>query len=206
MTFYRKLLAGAFAFCLVSGSGVALVAAQAETAPAIAAAAATPVAKTPLFPAPVVSAGKPAAPAAVTAPSPAAAASPADDAEPAERTAGVSEAEMTCLTRVILYEAGAESRAGQLAVAQVVLNRMRSGRFPRTICGVINQRGQFSAIRSFQPARNARWERAEGIAQAALDGERAPGVGSALYFHAAHASAFRGRTRVARLGNHIFYR
>jgi spore germination cell wall hydrolase CwlJ-like protein len=205
MTLYRKIVAGILGTCLLSASGVALVAAQAETVPARIAAPVSPtvpeISQAPVQPSAVAAEpAEPAAPAAApTAPSPVSA---ADAALPAT---AVADAELTCLTRVILYEAGAESRAGQLAVAQVVLNRMRSGRFPRTICGVINQRGQFSAIRSFQPARNARWNRVQGIARAALNGERTT-VGNALFFHARHVPAFRGRVRVASLGGHIFYR
>lgn len=206
MSLYRKFLAGAFGACLASGSAVAFVAAQAEPVPGQA--AAMIAAETQIQMAPVQPSAQPAAPAAVasTAPVPAPAPAAQPVAEDEDDGSQVSEAELACLTRVILYEAGAESRAGQLAVAQVVLNRTRSGRFPRTICGVINQRGQFSSIRSFNAPRGARWERAEDIAEAALDGERAPGVGNALFFHAAHVRPFSGRTRVARLGNHIFYR
>jgi N-acetylmuramoyl-L-alanine amidase len=212
MSLYRKFLAGAFGACLASGSAVAFVAAQAEPVPGQA--AAMIAAETQIQMAPVQPSAQPAAPAAVALPSavavPAPAPAPAPRAQPAVEAedggSQVSEAELACLTRVILYEAGAESRSGQLAVAQVVLNRARSGRFPRTICGVINQRGQFASIRSFNAPGGARWERAEDIAEAALEGERAPGIGSALFFHAAHVRPFSGRTRVARLGNHIFYR
>ncbi|MDP8995099.1 MAG: cell wall hydrolase, partial [Pseudomonadota bacterium] len=114
-----------------------------------------------------------------------------------------------CLARVILNEAGNQPRAGQLAVAQVVMNRMRSPRFPNSICGVINQRGQFASIRSFHPPRSgARWRRALAIARDARDGVSAPVVGRALYFHATHVRPgfARSRTRVAQLGDHIFYR
>lgn len=212
MSLYRKFLAGAFGACLASGSAVAFVAAQAEPVPGQA--AAMIAADTQIQMAPVQPSAQPAAPAAVALPSavaiPAAASAPAPRPQPAVEAeddgSQVSETELACLTRVILYEAGAESRSGQLAVAQVVLNRTRSGRFPRTICGVINQRGQFASIRSFNAPRGTRWERAEDIAEAALEGERAPGIGSALFFHAAHVRPFSGRTRVARLGNHVFYR
>lgn len=128
----------------------------------------------------------------------------------AERTAPVqhaSSSELDCMTRVILYEAGAEPRTGQVAVAQVVLNRMRSGRFPRSICGVIYQRGQFSSIRSFNPPRNGRWQRAMALGREVISGS-APVVGNALYFHATRVRpAFAAsRTRVARIGGHVFYR
>ena len=213
-----KLFAGAVAACLLSATGVALAAAHAEIFEADAAIPAQPTTSAlpaVIAPQPAVPAeAQQAAPATSPLPSTEPAAQPqqpqsaARDREPAREAArtSVSDAELTCLTRVILYEAGSEPRAGQLAVAQVVLNRMRSGRFPRTICGVINQRGQFSSIRSFRHPRNARWNRAEGIARAALEGERTPAVGRALFFHARHVPAFRGRTRVAQVGGHIFYR
>jgi N-acetylmuramoyl-L-alanine amidase len=205
MSLYRKFLAGAFGACLASGSAVAFVAAQAEPVqgqPAVLMAAESQIQTAPVLPS-----AQPAAPAAVAPATPVPAPGPAAPAPEAEDDGSqVSESELACLTRVILYEAGAESRSGQLAVAQVVLNRARSGRFPRTICGVINQRGQFASIRSFNAPRGARWERAEDIAEAALEGERAPGIGNALFFHAAHVRPFSGRTRVARLGNHVFYR
>jgi spore germination cell wall hydrolase CwlJ-like protein len=210
MFFHRKLVAGLLCFGL-SATGIALVGAQAETVDPVAPLRASfsipsPQIQAPAAAAPVTQAQPAAAdpsPAAVRAAAPAA----AEERAPARRSAsGAADSELTCLARVILYEAGAESRAGQLAVAQVVMNRVRSPRFPNTICAVINQRGQFSAIRSFHPPRNARWNRALALAREARDGARAPGIGNALFFHAAHVPAFRGRNRVARLGNHVFYR
>lgn len=155
-------------------------------------------------PAPQAPAAAPVQPAIVETPAAAAPEAP----EPAESEAvSVSARELECMTKVILYEAGAESRAGQVAVAQVVMNRVESPRFPDTICGVIYQRGQFSSIRSFNPPRNARWNRAMALARDVLDGHEAV-VGEALYFHATRVRpAFvRSRTRVATIGNHVFYR
>ena len=209
----RMLFAGAVGACLLSATGVALAAAQAEIFEAAAAVPATPVAHAPILTpaAPVQPAApaeaQPAAPSSASSPSaPGPAPEPARASRPAVASSSAADAELTCLTRVILYEAGAESRSGQLAVAQVVLNRTRSGRFPRTICGVINQRGQFASIRSYQPRRDARWNRALAIARSARAGERVPAIGNALFFHAARVRPFSGRTRVARLGGHIFYR
>lgn len=209
----RKFIAGALGAFLFSG--VALAGANAEMFEAEAVAPARPT--SPVLPvaAPQPAAAaeaQPATPATAPAPadSPTAAPSPAAAPGPARRAAAAAstnvDTELACLARVILYEAGAESRAGQLAVGQVVMNRVRSPRFPNTICGVINQRGQFSAIRSFHPPRNARWRRALSVAREARAGARAPGIGNALFFHASHVPAFRGRVRVARLGGHVFYR
>jgi len=143
----------------------------------------------------------------VEQPAPAETAPAPGDPEP-EAGKSVNGAELDCLTKVMLYEAGNEGRAGQLAVAHVVLNRVRSPKFPDSVCAVIYQRGQFSSIRSFKHARNARWRNAEALARATLAGETDSNVGSALYFHATRVrpAYVRSRTRVAQVGNHIFYR
>ncbi len=120
------------------------------------------------------------------------------------------DAELTCLAKVVVHEAGNQSPAGQMAVAQVVMNRVNDsrGRFGRTICGVIMQRGQFFNVHAYNPSRtNARWHRAVEVAREARDGTAAPVMAGALFFHAAYANVnFRGRTRLGRLGDHVFYR
>lgn len=120
----------------------------------------------------------------------------------------VVDAELTCLAKVVVHEAGNQSREGQMAVAQVVMNRVNDsrGRFGRTICGVIMQRGQFFNVHAYNPPRNARWRTAVEIARQARDGTHPPVIGNALFFHAAYAAPFRGRARVGRIGNHVFYR
>lgn len=118
-----------------------------------------------------------------------------------------SDAEMHCLSVAVYHEARGETRDGQLAVAQVVLNRARSGRFPKSICGVVLQPAQFSSIRSnWNPRESAMWRRAQEIAQQAIEGERVHAVGDALYFHATHVQPGWRMQRVAAVGNHIFYR
>src|SRR4051812_25229117 len=52
-----------------------------------------------------------------------------------------------CLAGAVYFEAKGEPLQGQLSVAEVILNRARSGRFPGSICGVVMQRGQFSFVR-----------------------------------------------------------
>ena len=79
--------------------------------------------------------------------------------------------ELRCLAGAVYFEARGEALAGQLAVAQVIINRTEDGRFPRSYCGVVSQPGQFSfmrgrqmpTIRTGSPA----WERAVAIAQIA---------------------------------------
>ena len=119
------------------------------------------------------------------------------------------DAELTCLAKVVVHEAGNQSRDGQLAVAQGVMNRVNDsrGRFGRTICGVVMQRGQFFNVHAYNPPRNARWRMAVEVAREARDGSSDQVMDGALFFHAAYANmSFRGRTRIGRLGGHVFYR
>jgi N-acetylmuramoyl-L-alanine amidase len=119
-------------------------------------------------------------------------------------------AEMHCLAGAIYFEARGESLEGQLAVAKVIINRAKSGRFPASYCGVVYQPSQFSFVRgrSMPKVRSGSvdWREAVAIAQIAQEGtwdSEAPG---ALFFHAAHVSPSWRLTRLARVDNHIFYR
>lgn len=118
--------------------------------------------------------------------------------------------DLRCLASAIYFEAKGEPLAGQLGVAQVILNRTRSGRFPRSVCGVVTQRGQFSFVRGGQMptpgARNAAYRVATAIAQIALDEAWESPVPQALFFHAVHVSPNWGKQRVASIGRHVFYR
>lgn len=127
-----------------------------------------------------------------------------------EAVPGAINEEENCLASAIYYEARSESLAGQLAVANVVLQRAKSGRFPTSLCGVVTQPGQFSFVRGGRlPTRatNAgQWRTARAIAQIALDGSWENPVEGALFFHAARVSPNWGKTRMARIGGHVFYR
>jgi spore germination cell wall hydrolase CwlJ-like protein len=113
--------------------------------------------------------------------------------------------QLRCLATAIYYEARSEPVEGQLAVAQVVRNRVRSGRFRNSLCGVVYQPSQFPFSRR-APSNRVQWERAVKVALIAMaDGWREI-VPNALYFHAARISPRWNRQRVARVGNNIFYR
>jgi N-acetylmuramoyl-L-alanine amidase len=124
------------------------------------------------------------------------------------RTPGSREEE--CLAVAVYYESKGETLAGQLAVAEVILNRAASRRFASTICGVVTQPSQFSFVRGGRmPAVNREsrdWQEAVAIARIATDELAESGVGNALYFHARRVSPGWSMTRVAAIGNHIFYR
>ena len=122
------------------------------------------------------------------------------------------DAEQKCLAQAVFFEARGESLEGQLAVAQVVLNRAASGTFPSSICQVVTQPAQFSFVRRGRMPEADRssecWHKALAIAdiarKRALAGEVASNV---LWYHASYVSPSWGRqkTRFAQIGSHIFY-
>jgi spore germination cell wall hydrolase CwlJ-like protein len=120
------------------------------------------------------------------------------------------DAEEKCLAGAIFYEARSESFEGQLAVAQVILNRVESGRFARSICGVVLQPGQFSFVRGGAiPAiskTSQDWREALAIARIAQAKTHRSDVNDALFFHATHVNPKWRLSRVTSIGNHVFYR
>lgn len=117
--------------------------------------------------------------------------------------------ELTCLAGAIYFESKGEPLAGQLAVAEVILNRARSGRFARTACGVVTQRGQFSFVRGGRvPAigDSAQYRTAVAVAQVALGDHWDSSASDALFFHARRVSPGWRLQKIASIGNHVFYR
>jgi len=118
--------------------------------------------------------------------------------------------ELECLAGAIYFESKSESLQGQLAVGHVIANRANSGRFPSSYCGVVFQRSQFSFVRGHSlphiPRASRDWQEAVAIAKLVDSGAYSSPVGKALFFHARRVSPGWRLTRVATLGNHIFYR
>jgi len=120
-----------------------------------------------------------------------------------------SDAETDCLARAVYFESKGEPLAGQLTVAEVIINRSRSRRFPSTICGVVRQAGQFSFVRRGyipQPPASRDWRIAVAIARIALQDLADGSAPNALFFHARRVHPGWRLTRVATVGNHVFYR
>ena len=124
--------------------------------------------------------------------------------------ADTPDAETDCLARAVYWEAKGEPLAGQLAVADVIINRSQSGRFASTICGVVRQRGQFSFVHGgaipAAPQASRDWHVAVAIAQIARQDLADGAAPRALFFHARSVHPGWRLTRVAALGNHVFYR
>lgn len=131
-------------------------------------------------------------------------------------------AERGCLAQAIYHEARGESEVGQLAVANVIVNRARSGKFPSTLCGVIYQnadkgyhRCQFTFAcdgRDDTPGERRAWARSAALAEDvyaefALGDAVGAVPGSALYYHTTNVRPNWANTysAVAQIGSHIFY-
>ena len=120
--------------------------------------------------------------------------------------------QMHCLAGAVYFEARGEPLSGQLAVAQVVINRADSSRFPSSYCGVVYQRAQFSFVRGGAMPRintgSKAWKRAKAIARIAHEGMWESEAEDALYFHAKYVSPSWSRKKTARatINQHIFYR
>lgn len=122
-----------------------------------------------------------------------------------------------CLASAIYYEAASESPQGQKAVAQVILNRVRSPFYPHSVCGVVYQGSSLQTGCQFTftcdgslvrtPSR-AGWQKAQEIARGALHGIVEPSVGTATHYHTLFVVPYWAASlqKIAVIGNHIFYR
>lgn len=131
------------------------------------------------------------------------------DAVAAQSDDDASSDELQCLAGAIYYESKGEPLSGQLAVAEVVINRSKSGRFPGSICSVVTQPGQFSFVRGGRVPEineNRNYRTALAVARVALADAWDSPAPKALFFHARRVNANFNRTQVASIGNHIFYR
>lgn len=121
-----------------------------------------------------------------------------------------------CLADAIYYEAATEPLEGRRAVAQVVLNRVRDPRFPKSICGVVYEGWASNAGCQFSfacdgalnhPPSPAAYRSAMAIAAEALSGRVEPRAGWATHYHTTRvAPDWRGLVRVGQIGSQIFYR
>lgn len=127
-------------------------------------------------------------------------------------TDGALSEELHCLAGAVYFEARGEPLDGQLAVAQVVINRSESRQFPASYCGVVHQRSQFSFVKngrmpSIRQGSSA-WQRAKAIARIAHQGMWQSEAEDSLYFHANYVRPGWSRSKQARarINTHIFYR
>lgn len=123
-----------------------------------------------------------------------------------------------CLAEAVYFEARGEAVRGQIAVAQVVMNRTFSGFYPNTVCGVVyqNKHRHYACQFTFACDNVAdivrepdMWDRAKKIAKAMLDGQLwLPEVAKSTHYHAywVHPSWVSEMRKTYRFGVHTFYR
>ncbi|RVT87435.1 cell wall hydrolase [Rhodobacteraceae bacterium CCMM004] len=125
-------------------------------------------------------------------------------------------AEWQCLTEALYFEARGETVKGQFAVAEVILNRVDSGRFPGTVCGVVNQgtgkkyQCQFTYTcdgRAEVVREPGAWRRMGKVARLMLDGAPRALTAGATHYHtrAVNPRWARSFDRTATIGAHHFY-
>ncbi|MFN3510799.1 MAG: cell wall hydrolase, partial [Tsuneonella troitsensis] len=124
---------------------------------------------------------------------------------------------LQCMTLALYYEAANEPTEGQRAVAQVILNRVAHPSYPNSVCGVVFQGSerrtgcQFSftcdGSLARKPAR-ATWDRARGVAAAALAGYVYEPIGLATHYHATYVLPYwaSSLTNLGTIGLHTFYK
>jgi spore germination cell wall hydrolase CwlJ-like protein len=130
----------------------------------------------------------------------------------------VRQAEENCLARAVYFEARSESALGQMAVAKVILNRVKAPGYPKSICGVVYQGSQrrnscqFSFACDGQPddvRQPDAWAQSKHIAKRAIDGDQAVAskMQGALFYHADYVTPkwARSMRKVLKVGRHIFY-
>lgn len=121
----------------------------------------------------------------------------------------VSRTDLNCLARNVYHEARGEPLEGQIAVAQVTLNRVKDSRFGSTVCAVVYAPRQFSWTlnKNVRIRDQKAWEASLLIARAVLTNSTPIPDLSALYFHTPQVNPSWNRNKqvVARIGNHIFY-
>ena len=129
--------------------------------------------------------------------------------------AGAGTDDLTCLTQAVYYESRGEPLEGQEGVAQVVMNRTHSTRYPGSVCGVVFQRSgggtcQFtfacdgSMDRLIQPIA---WDKAKNVASQALGGFVYKPLETATHYHASWMTPYWAPTltRIERIGGQVFY-
>ena len=111
-----------------------------------------------------------------------------------------------CLARAMFFESNRSSRDGLVAVGTVVMNRLESGDYPETVCGVVGQKNQFAPGVLSRPMNSKALPDVIAAAEAVLKGERHPAVKEAKFFHQAGLTfPYKNMHYVLEAGGNAFY-
>lgn len=127
--------------------------------------------------------------------------------------------QLQCMAKNIYWEAASEPFEGKVAVAQVTMNRMNSGKFPDSVCGVVYQKTSFydKVVCQFswfcesnhinKPVHQKLFAESEDVAKMVmLEGFRLPNLKEALYYHADYVNPKWNKDKITQIGRHIFYK
>ena len=133
-------------------------------------------------------------------------------------TAAEKTKQLECLTKNIYWEAASEPFEGKVGVAQVTMNRVESGKFASSVCGVVHQKNivyekvicQFSwyceSVSKVRPIHRELWKESEEVAKKVLlENFRLPSLKNALYYHADYVNPGWQKPKIEKIGRHIFY-
>lgn len=129
------------------------------------------------------------------------------------------ERQLQCMTKNIYWEAASEPFEGKVAVAQVTMNRMMSGKFPDSVCGVVEQKTSFvrNVVCQFswfcesthltKPVYKKLYDESAEVAKMVmLEGFRLPNLKEAMYYHADYVNPRWKKEKITQIGRHIFYK
>jgi len=140
------------------------------------------------------------------------------DIDPDYMTAAEVEKSLDCLAINVYREAGHEPFEGKVAVAQVTMNRVKSNKFPRSVCAVVYQKSRFTerVVCQFswycdskhrnRPIDEEAYEESYRVAKMVfLEDFKLESIENALYYHADYVNPNWKLKRIAKIGTHIFY-
>jgi len=141
----------------------------------------------------------------------------ASDSPEKLRAAKYDASEYQCLATAVYYEARSEVKAGQRAVAEAVLNRVKSKHYPNTICGVVFQGSErrsgcqfsFTCDGSLKiTPKGWPWERSQAIARLAITGGFKPMTHRSTHFHTTAIKPYWAKhmRKTGQFGTHVFYK
>jgi spore germination cell wall hydrolase CwlJ-like protein len=117
-----------------------------------------------------------------------------------------------CMAKNIYHEAGVETEKGKIAVGQVTLNRVSTGRWGNSICEVVYSHKQFSWTlepqKLHEKPKGPLWEESLAAAQKVFAGKRVKVVGNSLFYHTDYIKTpywAEKKALIAQVGQHLFY-
>lgn len=113
---------------------------------------------------------------------------------------------LLCLTMTIYAEARGEPREGQIAVAAITMNRTKDKDRPRTICGVVSQKGQYTWNKRIKVKDKKAYESSKKLASLYLRGRLRSNIGNRSYFNRYElGKKYKTKYKPIRIGKHLFY-